>query len=223
MEEAWPGVRMSPCAYVSGLLHPLVIRELDMVAHGYDFMPALNGIFVPFEDGSSIQLYDDDRWEDEVRRFSPRDVEGHHAMTAVFDRLNAIIRADADDGLWVGNPPTRAELESRLVGDHEALNFLFNWSMIDFVEHYLTDERLQMAYLGQGVIGSRCSPYDPDTASIYYYHYCSSQGGHPGVWGYVRGGMGMVPSFCATSPARPVRLSRQAYLSPTSSPVMVWS
>src|ERR1700741_2042565 len=33
VEEAWPGVRMSPCAYVSGLLHPLVIRELDMVAH----------------------------------------------------------------------------------------------------------------------------------------------------------------------------------------------
>ena len=48
MEEAWPGVRMSPCAYVSGLLHPLVIRELDMVAHGYDFTPAVNGIFVPF-------------------------------------------------------------------------------------------------------------------------------------------------------------------------------
>ncbi|MBA3872628.1 MAG: NAD(P)/FAD-dependent oxidoreductase [Anaerolineae bacterium] len=201
MEEAWPGVRMSPCAYVSGLLHPLVIRELEMVGHGYDFTPAVNGMFVPFEDGSSIQLYDDERSEDEVRRFSPRDVQGHKAMKAVFDRLNAVIRADADDGLWVGNPPNRAEIEAKLAGDDEAINVLFNWSMIEFVEHYLTDERLQMAYIGQGVIGSRCSPYESGTASIYYYHYCSSQGGHPGMWGYVRGGMGMV-SFILCDIAR---------------------
>ena len=48
LKEPWPGVRMSPCAYVSGLLHPLVIRELDMIRRGYDFTPALNGLFVPF-------------------------------------------------------------------------------------------------------------------------------------------------------------------------------
>lgn len=137
MEEAWPGVKMSPCAYVSGLLHPLVIRELEMVKHGYDFTSAVNGIFVPFEDGTSVQLYEDERWEDEVRRLSPRDVEGHRAMKSVFDRLNAVVRADADDGLWVGNPPSRAEIEAKLAGDDEAINFLFNWSMIDFVEHYL--------------------------------------------------------------------------------------
>ncbi len=201
MEEPWPGVKMSPCAYVSGLLHPLVIRELEMVKHGYDFTPAVNGIFVPFEDGTSVQLYEDEHWEDEVRRLSPRDVDGHKAMKAVFDRLNAVIRADADDGLWVGNPPSRAEIEAKLAGDDEALNFLFKWSMIEFVEHYLTDERLQMAYIGQGVIGSRCSPYDAGTASIYYYHYCSSQCGHPGMWGYVRGGMGMI-SFILCDIAR---------------------
>src|SRR5690606_2267729 len=56
MEEPWPGVRMSPCAYVAGLLHPLVIRELGLVERGYDFTPAVNGLFIPFEDGSSIQL-----------------------------------------------------------------------------------------------------------------------------------------------------------------------
>jgi len=201
MEEAWPGVKMSPCAYVSGLLHPLVIRELEMVKHGYDFTPAVNGIFVPFEDGTSVQLYEDERWEDEVWRLSPRDVDGHRAMKSVFDRLNTVVRADANDGLWVGNPPSRAEIEAKLAGDDEAINFLFKWSMIDFVEHYLTDERLQMAYLGQGVIGSKCSPYDAGTASIYYYHYCSSQGGYPGMWGYVRGGMGMI-SFILCDIAR---------------------
>src|SRR5882672_11512226 len=30
LEESWPGYRVSPCAYVVGLLHPLAMRELDL-------------------------------------------------------------------------------------------------------------------------------------------------------------------------------------------------
>ena len=48
IEEPWPGVRMSPCAYLAGLLHPLVIEELNLPARGYSWTPALNGLFVPF-------------------------------------------------------------------------------------------------------------------------------------------------------------------------------
>ena len=40
LEEPWPGVRMSPCAYVVGLLHPLVMRELDLKGHGFRWTPA---------------------------------------------------------------------------------------------------------------------------------------------------------------------------------------
>src|SRR6476469_1654853 len=43
LEEAWPGVRMSPCAYLCGLLHPLVIEELGLAARGFEWMPASNG------------------------------------------------------------------------------------------------------------------------------------------------------------------------------------
>ena len=52
---------------------------------------------------------------------------------------------------------------------------------------------MQMAYMGQGVVGSAASPFDPGTASLYYHHYCGRlDGGEPGGWGYVTGGMGMV-------------------------------
>ncbi|MBN8619349.1 MAG: NAD(P)/FAD-dependent oxidoreductase [Anaerolineae bacterium] len=202
MEEPWPGVRMSPCAYVAGLLHPLVIRELGLVERGYDFTPAVNGLFIPFEDGSSIQLYEDaERCAAEIHRFAPADVAGFHAMNNLFERVDSVIRADADDGLWVGLPPTQEELAARFAGDDEALGLLFHWSMDEFVRHFFTDERLQLAYLGQGVIGTRSSPFDPGTASVYHHHYCSSQGGLKGVWGYVKGGMGMV-SFLLADIAR---------------------
>jgi phytoene dehydrogenase-like protein len=203
LEEPWPGVRMSPCAYVSGLLHPLVIRELDMARRGYDFTPALNGLFVPFEDRSSVQLYDafPERCAEEIRRLSPPDVDGYRAMQELFERCNAVVRADADDGMWVGEPPSRAAIEERLGDDAEARGLLFDWSIAELLAYFFRDERLQMAYMGQGVIGSRASPFDPGTASIYYYHYCSSQGGYAGMWGYVRGGMGMV-SFILCDAAR---------------------
>ncbi|HJX87061.1 MAG TPA: FAD-dependent oxidoreductase, partial [Gemmatimonadales bacterium] len=40
MDEPWPGVRMSPCAYVAGLIHPLVLSELDLPGHGFHWTPA---------------------------------------------------------------------------------------------------------------------------------------------------------------------------------------
>src|SRR6202453_2167392 len=60
IEEPFPGVRMSPCAYLAGLLHPLVVSELNLPARGFQWSPAVNGLFVPFLDGTSIQLWDDD-------------------------------------------------------------------------------------------------------------------------------------------------------------------
>ena len=193
LEETWPGYTVSPCAYLAGLLHPLVIDELNFPAYGYHWTPAVNGMFVPFDDGSSIQLWDDDaRCEAEVRRFAPQDLAGWKAMSAVMTRARDALRPADGGDLWVGAPPSRDQIEARLRGDDEAVNLIFEWSMVDYVEAFLTDERLQCAYLGQGVIGTNASPHDPGTASINFHHSSGRLGGAPGMWGYVRGGMGMV-------------------------------
>lgn len=198
LEEPWPGVRMSPCAYLAGLLHPLVIEELKLAEFGYCWTPAINGLFVPFEDGSSIQLYEDDeRCEAELARFSPHDMKGWRAMSDVIRRLRDALRPADEHDVWIGEPPTREALEDRLGGDKEARALLFEWSMAEFVERYLSDERLQIAYLGQGVIGTNASPFDPGTASIRFHHSSGRLGGLPGMWGYVKGGMGMVSFFLA--------------------------
>lgn len=206
IEEPFPGVRMSPCAYLAGLLHPLVVEELGLPSRGFEWMPAVNGLFVPFLDGSSIQLWDnDDRCEEEVRQFSPKDVEGWRAMNDVIRRLRDVLRpasgmvvnnaAAGPRDVWIGDAPTTEQLEDLLVGDSEVHSLLFDWSMAEFVERYLFDERLQIAYLGQGVIGTNASPFDPGTASIRFHHASGRLGGMPGMWGYVKGGMGMVSFY----------------------------
>ena len=144
IEEPFPGVRMSPCAYLAGLLHPLVVEELDLPRRGYKWTPAINGLFVPFLDGSSIQLWDDDtRCNQEVRALSPADVEGFNAMCDVGRRLRNVLRPAGSGDFWIGDAPTREQIEDRLGNDDEARALLFDWSMAEFVERYLSDERLQ--------------------------------------------------------------------------------
>lgn len=202
VEEPFPGVRMSPCAYLAGLLHPIVIEELELPRRGFKWSPASNGLFVPFLDGSSIQLWDDDEaCEAEVRRFARQDTDGWKAMTDVIRRLRDALRPAGERDLWLGPAPSREEIEERIGNDREALAVLFDWSMAEYVEHYLQDERLQIAYLGQGVIGTNASPFDAGTASIRFHHSSGRLGGMPGMWGYVQGGMGMV-SFYLCDAAR---------------------
>ena len=197
LEEPWPGYRVSPCAYLCGLLHPRVIADLDLVRRGFQWTPAQSGMFIPFEDGESVQLWEDDSaCEAEIRRFAPRDVAGWRAR-----RLREAIRPDGEADLWLQTAPSREMIEERLGADEEARSLLFEWSMAEFIDRYLTDERLQSAFLGQGVIGTNASPFDAGTASIHFHHASGRMNGMAGTWGYVAGGMGMV-SFMLCDAAR---------------------
>src|SRR5205823_1321745 len=46
-----PDWLVSPCAYLVGLLHPLVVHELDLARHGYRVQRADPHLWCPFEDG----------------------------------------------------------------------------------------------------------------------------------------------------------------------------
>jgi phytoene dehydrogenase-like protein len=122
-------------------------------------------------------------------------------MGEVIRRLRDALRPAGAGDLWIGEAPTREQIEERLGADEEARAVLFDWSMAEFVERYVQDERLQIAYLGQGVIGTNASPFDKGTASIRFHHSSGRLGGMAGMWGYVRGGMGMV-SFYICDAAR---------------------
>ena len=200
--EYWPGHRISPCAYLLGLMHPQVMSDLDLMGRGLRWSPAEAGMFVPFEEGDGVQFWEDDRlFEAEVARIEPKDVAGFRAMSALKSRVRDALRPEGDGDVWLHRPPTREQIEARLGHDPDAIGLLFEWSMIDYVDRFLVDERLKTALLGQGVIGTNASPHDPGTASIHFHHNSGRLGGRPGVWGYVQGGMGMV-SFLLCDAAR---------------------
>jgi phytoene dehydrogenase-like protein len=194
LEETWPGYRVSPCAYLAGLLHPVVIDELGLRERGFRWIPADGGLFVPFEDGSSVQLWEDaDRCEAEIRRFAPGDVGGYRAMTDLIQRVVDALRPPGGDDVWLGPAPSREELADRVEHDPQALGLLFEWSQAELLGRFLDDERLRAALMGQGVIGTNASPFDPGTASIHLHHSSGRMDpDRPGMWGFVVGGMGTV-------------------------------
>jgi phytoene dehydrogenase-like protein len=203
IEQPFPedGWRVSPCAYLVGLLHPRVVDELDLRRRGYEVEVVDPHLWCPFTDGTSIALWEDDeRSAAAVHELAPADADGYRRYTGLFGRIRRALREGERDA-WVGNAPGRAELSQLLAGDQEALEVLFQASIADVVESHVADERLRTALHGQGLIGTWAGPRDPGTAAIHVMHTSGRTCGLPGAWGYVRGGMGMVSFLIADAAA----------------------
>ena len=186
---------MSPCAYLVGLLHPLVVEELGLRRRGYRVQPVDPHLWTPFEDGTALTLWDDPaRTAASVAEVAPADVEGYLAYEALFGRIRRALRGDYTDGTdtWLGGSPSRVELEERLGHDSELIEILFHTPIADVIERHVADERLRTALHGQGIIGTFAGPRDPGTAAVHAMHSTGTLDGKPGAWGYVEGGMGRV-------------------------------
>src|SRR5580700_9952871 len=95
LEQPWedPAWLVSPCAYLVGLLHPLVIDELRLRQRGFSVQLVDPHLWCPFEDGTSIALWNDtDRSAAAVAEVSPGDVEGYIAYEELFTRIGHALR-----------------------------------------------------------------------------------------------------------------------------------
>lgn len=197
-----PRYVISPCAYLVGLLHPLVIEELDLPRYGYRTFVCDPTQWTPFDDGSSwTQWRDQTRTAKEIEALgaAPGDVDGYLAYEALFARIRDRLRAggDPERDTWIGDAPDRAALEGLFADDTEARAVLFDASIADVVEDHVKDERLRIALHGQGIVGTLAGPRDTGTAWIHAMHSLGLIGG----WSYVEGGMGRISSCLAEAAA----------------------
>lgn len=187
-----PEYLVSPCAYLVGLLHPLVVQELELHKRGYSVKIVDPHLWCPFEDGSSLALWNDsDKSAKAVASLSPKDVEGFVAYENLFARIRKAVRGGERD-YWVGDAPDRAQLEELLGHDSELIEVLFEEPIADVIARHVTDDRLMTALHGQGCIGTNAGPKDPGTAGVHMMHTFGTLEGQAGAWGYVIGGMGRI-------------------------------
>ena len=185
-----------------GLLDQLVIDELELERRGLRYWVADPNLWVPFEDGSSFaQWLDDAKTQASLEELglAQSDIDGYWAYEELFDEVRVKLRKGERD-TWVGDSPTRPEIEA-ILGSQEMIDLVFDASIADVLDSYITDERLKTALFGQGIIGTWGGPRDHGTASIKLMHYQGDLNGQGPVWGYVEGGMGMVSFAIADAAA----------------------
>jgi phytoene dehydrogenase-like protein len=198
-----PAYRVSPCAYVVGLLDELVVEELGLRRYGYSAVAADPNLWCPFPDGTSLaQFLDSERTAQHMRDngFSERDIAGLTAYEAAFERCRHALRHGPGGDTWAAPSPDRGRIEE-LLGDPELVSIVFEESIAETLDRYVEDERLRHALFGQGVIGAWAGPKDPGTASVKLMHHQGDLLGHGAVWGYVEGGMGRVSFAIAQAAA----------------------
>jgi phytoene dehydrogenase-like protein len=180
-EPVWPGWTVSTASYVCSLLHPTIVRDLELVAHGYHVYPKDPSSFTPLADGRSLLLGRDAAANAaEVAAFDPADVLGLEAFETEASRLGSLLF----DAFERDDP--------RSVRFDDATAATLNGSVTDLVRHYVHTPALQATLATDGLIGTFAAPSHPGTAYVLAHHYSGRALGTQGAWGYVRGGMGAI-------------------------------
>jgi phytoene dehydrogenase-like protein len=209
-EEIWPGYRVSTGAYLTSLLQERIVRELELERFGYRVDAKDPASFSVFPDGRYLFLWQDrSKTLAEIAKFSKRDAEAYPAYEEQLERLCRVI-----ERLLLAVPPPfppkgigslieYVKLAGRLRGlspkDVVALVKIFTASAAEFLDEWFESEEVKVTLATDGVIGANGGPRSPGTAYILLHHCMGVVGGHRGLWGFVRGGMGAVSEAIAAS------------------------
>ncbi len=209
-EEIWPGYRVSTGAYLNSLLQQRVIDDLELAKFGYAVDPKDPSFFSPYPDGRHLFFWQDrNRTLAEIAKFSKRDAEAFGRFEDHLEKLAVVA-----ESLLLEIPP---EFPPRRIGEYidyvkllgkvkglgreelTGLVKIFTQSASDFLDEWFESPEIKVTLATDGVIGANGGPRSPGTAYILLHHCMGGVGGHRGLWGFVRGGMGKVSEAMAAS------------------------
>jgi phytoene dehydrogenase-like protein len=209
-EEFSPGFRGSRFAYVMSLLHPRVIRELELRALGLEVLPA-NDLFCPLG-GDDYVVYSDDpaKTQAEFARFSRHDAEIYPAFALALEQAASLVRrllfetpVDPTRRNWQSFRATASLLwRHRSVGDRAyRIIDLLSQSAYDYLSAWFESDVIKSVLAYYASIGTFAGPRSPGTAYVLLHHLMGEHEG-AGGWGFVRGGMGAISDAIARSGQR---------------------
>jgi phytoene dehydrogenase-like protein len=209
-EEFSPGFRASRFSYVMSLLHPRVIRELELRAFGLEVLPA-NDLFCPLGGDDYIVFSDDMRkTQAEFARFSRHDAEVYPQFARYLEESAALVRqllfqtpVDPVRRSWKNFKSSAALLwRHRRIGDGAyRMVDLLTQSAYDYLSAWFEHDVIKVVLAYYASIGTFAGPKSPGTAYVIMHHLMGEHEG-AGGWGFVRGGMGAISAAIARSGQR---------------------
>ncbi|MBL8789415.1 MAG: NAD(P)/FAD-dependent oxidoreductase [Rhizobiales bacterium] len=198
----YPGFTYSNCSYVSSLLRPEIMRELELPKHGLQIIPYEGGA-VFTQDGGYLAMYrDHDANRREFARYSQRDAENYDRYSRDVLRHCRFIRP-----LLLRTPPDPTSFRPRdlselaYIGkklfdmpeeDIYAMIRFWTMSISDFLDEYFETPVIKAYLAVSSIIGTALGPMSPGSAYVLLHHYMGDVDGNIGAWGYARGGMGSI-------------------------------
>jgi len=206
-EEFHPGFRNSVAAYTVSLLHPTVIRELNLARHGLRIVERPLANFLPLDDARALCVGGGlEATQREFGKFSPRDAERLPAYWAMLERVANVLRALALEtppnvggglgDLWRALSAARRVRALEMEARRDLLD-LFTKSAADLLERWFESDPVRAVFGFDSVVGSYASPFHPGTAYVLLHHCFGEVNGRKGAWGHALGGMGSISNAIA--------------------------
>lgn len=209
-ESFHPGFRNSVAAYTVSLLHPKVIRDLDLTRQGLRIVEREVANFLPTADGRYL-LAGDGRTAAEVAKFSTQDAERLDDYGARLEAIAEVLRELAlltppnvtTGGWWAALPEM---LRSARVGRRlarldaslrQTLLSLFAGSAGDYLDGFFESDPIKAVLGFDSVVGHYASPYSAGSAYVLLHHVFGEVNGRKGAWGHAMGGMGAITEAMA--------------------------
>ena len=201
-EAFHPGYRNSVYAYLLSLLHPRIIRELELEWHGLTILDRPAGSFCPQPDGRTLLVSRDPvRARTEIARFSAKDAARYDAFDAEIVTVARVFRKIALEtppnlGGGLADLITTLRTGGRVAGldrHHQKVLFdLMTMSIGDYLDRWFDSDPIKGNFGFEGIIGNMVSPYSAGSAYVLLHHVFGEINGKIGAWGHARGGMGAV-------------------------------
>ena len=195
-EEQVPGFRASSCSYVSGLLHPKILSDLDLRAHGLSLYQTDMGSANILRDGRHLFLHNDlGAALREIERVAPGESEAFTGFGLRLERFAQFM------GPWLlsSSPPTLGEVVEAFeaAGEQELFNEFFTLSGKDLVDRYFESDILKGLLMFVVVVSVWGGPRTPGWSYVYGHHAIGEYDGHMGQFAFPKGGMGAIASSLA--------------------------
>lgn len=204
-EEIHPGFRCSIFSYLLALIPPKIMRDLELVEHGLEVLPA-DSMLTPLEGDDYLLLSGDPKkTHASLARLNRRDADAYFEFQKHLDEAAAIMRRlfwekpfDPSKRDWK-NLKEMASFAWRYrkigKGFYRMVDFL-TMSADDYLARWFEDERIRAIFAYFAVIGTFAGPKTPGTAYVILHHVMGELKG-AGRQGFVRGGMGAITQAIA--------------------------
>ncbi|MDH3689949.1 MAG: NAD(P)/FAD-dependent oxidoreductase [Gammaproteobacteria bacterium] len=202
--ELIPGFKVSTCAHLANMLHPKVVRELDLNRHGLEWAKSALPTTVLAEDGQHLTT--SQNTVTGIASGADSDLQYFPKFNQRLSSYASIIKSFLDKTpprLGTADWSDRSNLlklgwAARRLGRDDMREFLriVGMNIADLLEEFFDSELLRGALAWDAVVGSNLGPRSPGSVLTYLYRLASQS--ERGL-AYPKGGLGAVTAALAAA------------------------